>query len=340
MNGKYRILLVGCGVISVHWFEYTLGRGDCEFVGVVDVRKDAAEQAVKRYGLSCPVYTDLDEALKSTAPDIVYDLSFVTTHLEVSTKAMASGAHVFSEKPMTTDRESSKALLRCAREYDRHYFIMQNRRYQKPMQALRELIASGRLGKLWTVCADIFVPADLKSIRNQLQNPMLQDNAIHTFDGARFITGAEPVCVYCKSYNPEDSKYKGDAAGVCLFDLSDGSVFVYNCVMGVEGCHTSWESSWRVIGSKGSAVWDGSEKMPYAEVVSGRSGEETLYDRFSVQTEWEGQPQHFGCLDEMFAALIAGQKSQTDCADNARSMAMVFASLESAKSGKPVSIAL
>ena len=81
--------------------------------------------------------------------------------------------------------------------------------------------------------------------------------------------------------HPENSIYKGDAAGSCIFEMSDGSVFVYNCILGAYGddCLTTWESTWRVYGSKGSAVWD-------------------------------GKFQHAGCIEEMFEAFAAGRNPQ------------------------------
>jgi predicted dehydrogenase len=48
---------------------------------------------------------------------------------------------------------------------------------------------------------------------------------------------------------------------------------------------------------------------------------------------------HEGCLDEMFAALAEGRKPETDSSDNIYSMAMVLASLESARLGQKVLIA-
>ena len=48
---------------------------------------------------------------------------------------------------------------------------------------------------------------------------------------------------------------------------------------------------------------------------------------------------HEGCLDEMFAALDEGRKPETDSSDNIYSMAMVLASLESARLGQKVLIA-
>lgn len=331
-NKKWKVLIIGCGLISEHWFSYTVERDDCQIVGVVDISAAAAQARVQQYGLKCPCFTDVDTALRTLKPDLAYDLTYVTTHREVSVKCLAAGCHVFSEKPMTTERESAIAILDAAKQYHRTYSVMQNRRYQQPMQALRELVQSGRLGKIWMVSADIFVPADLRSIRNTLKHPMLQDNAIHTFDGARFLLGAEPVSVYCHSYNPEGSKYRGDAAGVCIFELSDGSVFVYNCVMGVEGCHTSWESDWRIIGSNGTAIWDGFH-APYVETVSGANA---VYVREELTTTWNGREQHFGCLDELFSALSRNEKSQTDGEDNYKSINMVFACLESAQRGEKV----
>ena len=40
----------------------------------------------------------------------------------------------------------------------------------------------------------------------------------------------------------------------------------------------------------------------------------------------------------MFDALLEGRKAETDCSDNIKSMAMVFAALESAGAGKKVTI--
>ena len=41
--------------------------------------------------------------------------------------------------------------------------------------------------------------------------------AIHLFDAARALTGADPVSVYCDSYNPPWSWYEGPAAAAAVF---------------------------------------------------------------------------------------------------------------------------
>lgn len=334
-----KILMIGCGAIAHYWAEYTLQRQDAVISGIVDLNLERARAFAAQFSLSCPLYDNLDRALAEVAPDIVYDLTFVTTHREVVTKCLRAGCHVFGEKPMCISREEAQALVRASEETGKYYFVMQNRRYQKPVQALKELTASGRLGKIWMIKADIFVFEDLSSIRNLLEMPMLQDNAIHTFDQARFLLGQDARTVYCHSYNPPFSKYKGDAAGTCIFEMSGGAVFVYNCVMGIEGLSTSWEADWRIIGSRGTAVWDGFGS-PLAEVMKPEFSQraEGAYETFEPQTAWKGSQQHYGSLEEMFAALLAGRPSATDCHDNYKSISMTFSAIESARKNQKIAV--
>jgi predicted dehydrogenase len=174
-----------------------------------------------------------------------------------------------------------------------------------------------------------------------MDSPLLLDMAIHTFDQARLILGADPVSVYCHEFNPPGSWYAGNAAAVCIFEMSDGSVFCYRGSWCAEGAPTSWESAWRITGEKGTAVWDG-HGAPYAEVVA--PGDQT--GRFTKEfvrveapeLEQPAHTGHSGCLDEMFASLKEGRRAETDCRDNLFSMAMVFGALESAKTGRKVDL--
>lgn len=333
---KLKVLFVGCGVISKPWIEYTITRDDVVIAGIVELNPAVAQAAKDKYNLSCPIFGDFEEALAKVKPDVVYDLTYVTTHSKIVCRSLEAGCNVFGEKPMTTTREQALKMIETADKTNKIYSLMQNRRYQKPVQALKEVVDSGVLGDIWLVAAEIYTPEDLLSIRNTLEFPMIQDNAIHTFDQARFITGQDAQTVYCHSYNPKDSKYKGDAGGACIFEMSKGAVFTYNCIMGVEGLNTSWESSWRIIGSKGSVIWDGTNE-PVAELRKLNVPERSFL-RFTPQTKWNGRFQHAGGLEEMFDALIAGRKSGTDCRDNYKSISMVFSSLESIKSGNKVKV--
>ena len=57
--------------------------------------------------------------------------------------------------------------------------------------------------------ADFFIGAHFGGFRDEMAHVLLLDMAIHTFDQARKILGADPVSVYCHEFNPAGSWYAG-----------------------------------------------------------------------------------------------------------------------------------
>ena len=103
---------------------------------------------------------------------------------------------------------------------------------------------------------------------------------------------------------------------------------------------TSWEADWRVVGPRGTVIWKGDD-APYGDflVPDGKRDFHSQTRRAEPAQAWRGREGHDGCLDEMFDALASGRKAETDCADNIRSLAMVFAAIESSRTGRVVSMA-
>jgi len=338
MQKKHKVVSVGCGVIANEWLTKALKRTDMEFVALVDLNKEAADKLAARYGLTCPTFTDLGEAIKHTGADLVFDLTIPASRFQVSTTALQHGCDVFSEKPMAATMEEARELIAQADRSGKSYSVMQNRRYEAHIRAYRDLVQSETIGKPGYIGADFFIGAHFDGFRVLMDSPLVLDMAIHTFDQARFIIGAEPVSVYCHEFNPPGSWYKGNAAAIAIFEMSNGAVFCYRGSWCAEGAPTSWEASWRVTGELGTAIWDGNE-APYAEIVApGDQGGKFMkdYSRIESDFQWEKLTGHAGCLDEMFAALKEGRPAETDCRDNISSIAMVLGAVESAATGKKV----
>jgi predicted dehydrogenase len=334
----YRIAVAGCGGMARTWVEYALEREDAEIVALVDVFPEAAKAMAERYGLVCGTYADLAEAIADSGANLVFDVTIPATHHKIASTALEAGCHVFGEKPMAATMEEARELIRIADRTGKSHAIMQNRRYNANIRALQGLIAGGAIGRVGYVGADFFLGPHFGGFRDAMDSPLILDMAIHTFDQARFMTGADPVSVYCHEFNPPGSWYAGNAAAVCIFEMTDASVFCYRGSWCAEGAPTSWEASWRITGERGTAIWDG-ENAPYAEVaVQGEPERKFLRDcsRIEAPFDWKGRQGHAGCLDEMFAALSEGRRAETDGRDNVHSIAMVLGALESAKTGRKV----
>ena len=335
MSKVYNVMVVGCGAISNEWFPVLAKRPDANIVAVVDIRPESAKARIEQYGISCPIYTDFDEALATVKPDVVVDLTFPMCHHDITVKSLRAGVNVFGEKPMAMTREEAQDMLKVAKETGKVYDVLQNRRFLPGIRALKEAVDSGILGDIWMTNCEIYVNSDLASVRNSLPYPMLQDQAIHSFDSARFILSADATSVYTHSYRTKDSHYggtPGDNAGACIFEMSNGSVLVFNAVMDTDYMKTAWHSQFRIIGTKGTAIWNGFDQVAHAEIRQS-DGSIAKMD-LKPNENWKGIEWHEGAIDEMFCDLESGKESAASCFHNYGSVAMEYSALDSIKSGK------
>jgi predicted dehydrogenase len=333
----HKIVVAGCGSMSNTWLDYAEQRDNVEIVGLLDVSIDAAKTMAERRNLHVPLFSDLTQALSETNANLFFDVTIPAAHKQIVTSALKAGCNVFGEKPMAESLEDAKDVLKVAQETGKKYTVMQNRRYNKQIRALRDLLASEAIGTIGSIHADFFLGPHFGGFRDEMDNPLIVDMAIHTFDQARFISGADAVSVYCHEFNPPGSWYKGNATAIIIYEMSDGSVFSYRGSWCAEGLNTSWESDWRITGSKGTARWDGSNLPVYEVVDTTQTIEFMSKTKFETASSlWEGREGHWGCLDEMFASIEENRLAETDCSDNIKSMEMVFGALESAKSGQKI----
>ncbi len=336
---KFEIIVAGCGSMSKEWVKYALSREDCSIAGLVDIKKENAEALANKYDLDTGIFTELNEALQAARANLVFDVTLPGSHKDIVTTALKAGCDVFGEKPMAASLQEAAEMVKTAADTGKTYAVMQNRRFHKNGRAFRHLLSSGVIGKPGFMCSDFFLGPHFGGFRDLMDSPLLLDMSIHTFDQARFYSGADPISVYCHEFNPEGSWYSGNASAVCIFEFTGGLVFNYRGSWCAEGCNTSWDAAWRVIGSKGTACWDG-EGEPYCEIALPSGENHSIRKTRKVKAEyvWNGRDGHFGCLDEMFASLLEDRKAETDCTDNIKSIAMVYGAIQSAKEGRKISL--
>lgn len=314
--------------------------GRVEIVGLVDRDASAAERLRNEFGLSkVPFGSDLDAMLATLTPDILFDVVVPDARGSVVATGLARGCHVLSEKPMATSLEEARNLVRLAHQAERVHAIVQNRRYIPGVRAIRRMLESGTLGELTALHADFFIGAHFGGFRDLMQNVLLLDMAIHTFDAARFMSNRDAEAVYCLETNPAGSWYAHGAAANAIFELQDGVVFTYRGSWAAEGANTSWESTWRIIGTRGTVLWDGAEHFE-ARIVTGSDGfHRPLADLEVLPAANDSQTHgHVSVIAEFVDAVESGRTPETAGNDNIKSLAMVFGAIESARTGERIKV--
>jgi predicted dehydrogenase len=310
------------------WAQAILARPDLELAGWVDVIRPAAEKAAADFNLQgAHVDDDLERALDRVAPDFLVDVTVPEAHYPVTLAAIDRGVPVLGEKPMTDTLDEARRLCEASERTGTLFVVSQSRRYNAQLAALRNLL-DGHLGRPELVSCQFFKAPHFGGFRDEMPSPLLEDMAIHNFDAARWLIGADPVAVYCEEYNPSWSWYRGDACATAVFEFEGGARFTYAGSWCAEGIETSWEGSWRVATARGSAVWDGFV-APTAEVVV--AGEE------AQSLEGEVDPGFIesvdGSLADFVVALDGGPVPMGECHDNIKSLAMTHAAVASSAQG-------
>lgn len=332
-----RAIVVGAGGISNAWFP-PLKEEKVEIAAVVDLRLEAARQQIGKFELDAEATTDLASALARHRPDFVVDLTVPEAHCEVTTAALRAGCHVIGEKPMAATMDEARRMVRTAEETGKLYMVSQTRRWDPKHETVRRALASGAVGRVTTINCDFYLGAHFGGFRDEMPSPLILDMAIHHFDLARFLAGVDPVAVYAHEFNPKGSWYQGDVAASCIFEMADGVVFTYRGSWCAEGFHTSWNGNWRIIGDRGTLLYE-DDQDPKAQTAAGDEGFTRPLEDVSIPPAGVPFAGWHGALREMLAYLRTGARPQTECHDNIKSLAMVFAAIESSKQARRIAIA-
>jgi predicted dehydrogenase len=332
-----KALLVGAGGMGQAWGKNLTECEEVQLAGWVDIRPDAAQQAAEKLGLS-QTYTgtDLARALHEVRPDFVVDVTIPEAHRDVTIAALEAGVPVIGEKPLADSMEHAREMVAASERTGKLYMVSQSRRYDPRLHAFRRLIVE-RVGALGILNSDFYIGAHFGGFRDEMANVLLLDMAIHTFDAARFLCGADPVAVYCDEFNPPWSWYKGNASATAIFEMTGGLRYTYCGSWCSEGRHTSWEGEWRAVGPNGTATWDGNG-APQAEIVAEQGGFTARTEPHAAEVDEAMQRGIAGSLRDFLHALRTGATPMGECHDNIKSLAMVFAAIESAASGKRVAV--
>lgn len=336
-----RAVMAGCGAMSNGWLrairETPALAAEVEVAGLVDLDEGVARARAAEHGLDVPAGTDLGAMIDRLRPDAVFDLVVPAARAGVAALALGRGCHVLSEKPLAASMEEARRLLDAAARAGRVHGVVQNRRHLAGIRRVRALLASGALGEVAAVHADFFVGAHFGGFRERMDHVLLLDMAIHTFDQARFLTGLDATRVYCRETNPRGSWYRHGAAAEALFDLEGGAAFTYRGSWVAEGANTAWEASWRIVGTRGTILWDGNDGIE-ARRVAGSEGFFRPLEAVPVPDAALPAEGHAGVILDFARALREGRRPLTDARDNILSLGMVLGAIRSAEEGRPVPV--
>lgn len=183
-----------------------IGKVHCESIGryvkdavvacVADPFMNAeTEKTVKALGAE-KVTKDYREILADKSIDAVLICSSTDTHAKISIEAIEAGKHVFCEKPVDHDVDKILEVKAALAKSNVKYQVGFNRRFDHNFEAVRDAIASGKIGHLdvLKICSRDPGAPPVEYIK--VSGGIFLDMTIHDFDMVRFLSGDEVESVY------------------------------------------------------------------------------------------------------------------------------------------------
>lgn len=140
-----KVAIIGCGKIADSHLEELKRIPGCEVVAACDCEPLMARQCCERYRIP-HAFTDVREMLDACQPNVVHVTTPPQSHFPLGMQCLASGAHLYIEKPFALNYEEARRLLDCAQSVQRKVTAGHDLQFSQVARRMRKLIQEGYLG--------------------------------------------------------------------------------------------------------------------------------------------------------------------------------------------------
>ena len=151
MSSKYRVVVVGTGKRGMHHALAFNASGRFEVAGVCDIDAARAGAAAEKVGAAVKG-TDARQVAAAVKPDVFCFCTMPDLRAELIRVGIESGARLIAfEKPVALNSAEGLLVKRLLEESGVKAVVSHQHRYGAHYQKVREIIASGALGRIHTV---------------------------------------------------------------------------------------------------------------------------------------------------------------------------------------------
>jgi predicted dehydrogenase len=141
-----KVGIIGAGVISYTYLENLINTFSItQVAGISDQIEEKAAERAKQFGVrkmtNEQIYNDPEI-------EVVVNLTYPTSHFQVTMDALRAGKHVFSEKIMSTNYKDAKEIYDLAKEKGLRFGAAPDTFLGGALQTARKLIDSGYIGQI------------------------------------------------------------------------------------------------------------------------------------------------------------------------------------------------
>jgi len=324
--------LIGCGGISeVHMRAYKAA--GYNVVAMCDQIPERAEKRREQFFPKARTFTDYRDLLKRDDIEVVDIATHPQDREYLIPAALKAKKHVLSQKPFVLNLDKGREFDALAKKNGVKLAVNQNGRWAPYFSYMRAAMQKGLIGDPMGVHLSCHWSHEWikNSHFNSVHHIILYDFAIHWFDALHCLMGGRPAKrVTATLAYANGQKAKPPLLGQAIIEYEDAQASLV-----FDGCTLvdHFESA-TVIGTKGTMRAQGA--VCAIDRVSIATDKGT-----AVTPKLEGNwfPTGFhGSMAELLSAIEGKREPSNNPIDNLGGLAICFAAVASAESGKPVEV--
>lgn len=335
--------VVGCGRIGRRHADL-LNSGavnGAQLIAVCDSDQGRLESFSSHYG--CLGFQRIEDLGSVPNLDVVVICTPSGDHASTSISAASLGAHIVVEKPMAlTLADADRMILACA-EHQVKLFVVKQNRFNLPIQKIRELIDSGRLGRLtlgtvrvrWCRPDSYYAQDAWRGTWSQ-DGGVLANQASHHIDALEWMMG-DVESVYAVGKTALANIEVEDTA-LAILKFNSGALGVIEATTATRP--RDLEGSLSILGEFGSVEVSGKSlnQLRTWEMVKPNDADRDVVDNYS-----ENPPDVYGFghrryLDHVVDCIVNDSSQLVDGFEGRKSLELINAIYESIETGKEVSL--
>lgn len=265
---KPSFAIIGCGRIAQRHAEQISRLGI--LAAVCDIIPEKAIELATRY--KAKAYLSIEAMLSAeTALAVVSICTPNGLHALHAIKALEAGCHVLCEKPLCINVADGKKMIDAAEKAGKKLLVVKQNRYNPPVAFLKELIRSGKLGKIFSFQMNCFWNRPTEYYTGwkgskELDGGTLFTQFSHFIDLLYWFLGdVEVVKNINKNFAHPSIEFED--TGVVLFEMTSGAIGSLNYT--VNSFNKNMEGSITVFAEHGTVKVGGQylNELEYCEVA-------------------------------------------------------------------------
>ena len=339
---NFRVGVIGCGRISQHHFDAIAKIDGLALTAVCDIDEARARDAGTTRGV--PWFTSIDNMLADSEIDVVAVCTPSGLHPEHGIAAARAGKHVISEKPMAVSLEAADDLVAACDAARVRLFVVKQNRLNPPIRLLKRAVERNRFGRIFLANVTVrwqrpqeYYDAEPWRGTWAYDGGAIMNQASHYVDLIQWIVG--PVESVMAKTATQARRIEAEDSGAAILRFASGAIGVLE--VNVLTYPRNFEGSITLIGETGTVKIGGTavnkvEHWSFADYDDDDKFVETGSINTSPPTVYGFG--HEGYYRNVLAVLRGEAEAETDGRAGRKSLALILAIYESARTGRDISI--